>query len=63
MVYFFSNFSQHSFNMQRNNKKVPLLTQKNEDFQSYNQRLFLFFKKYSSEINIANICTVEISCT
>ena len=35
----------------------------NEDFQSYNQRLFLFFKKYSSEINIANICTVEISCT
>lgn len=62
MVYFFSNFSQHSFNMQRNNKKVPLLTQKNEDFQSYNQR-FLFFKKYSSEINIANICTVEISCT
>lgn len=26
-------------------KKVTLLTQKNEDFQSYNQRLFLLFKK------------------
>ena len=45
MAYFFSNFSQHSFNMQSNNKKVNLLTQKKEDFQSYDQRLFCFFKK------------------
>ena len=45
MAYFFSNFSQHSSNMQGNKKKVTLLTQKNDDFQSYNQRWFLFFKK------------------